>query len=81
MIEYTPADADYLHSAFQDAVNDAIARAEKGMTLSADSYREQAANVKRLRNCILATMPELVGMSYPNSSPPDSSSSNLSAAS
>lgn len=47
MIDFVPADIGYLHWAFQDAINEAKARAEKGMTHSAEAYQSQAANIKR----------------------------------
>lgn len=64
MIAFNNADAHTLHAAFREAIADARARAEKGMTNSAEARAAQAANLKRLRDKILSTLTEQERATY-----------------
>lgn len=62
-------DAYTVHHAFQVAFEDAEERDRKGMKSSAEAVRLQAANLKKVRDKILSTMPELHFM-YPDYTEP-----------
>lgn len=70
MISFNTTDANAVHSAFWEAHEDAQARAARGMTNSAEARASQAANLKRLRDKILATLTEKDRASYPDYLPP-----------
>lgn len=57
--EFTLIEADAIHAAFSEALASAKEREER-MPSSAGALRERAANILRVRNKILATMPESV---------------------
>lgn len=59
-----------LHTAFQEALDDARSRAEKGMSKTAAGKRAQAANIKRLRDDILATLSEKERAAFLDYQPP-----------
>ena len=72
MIDVDRNDAFTVHHAFQQAFADAEERERNGKTNSAESVRAQAASLKRLRDKILSTMPEVHFM-YPDYTPPGES--------
>lgn len=62
--DFTLTEADAIHAAFSEALASAKEREER-MPSSAAALRERAANILRVRNKILATMPQTVRQNYP----------------
>lgn len=62
--DFTLIEVDAIHQAFSEALASAKEREER-MPSSAAALRERAANILRVRNKLLATMPESVRRNYP----------------
>ena len=68
--KFTGGDVFSIHHAFQVAFADANERARKGMAGSAEAVRAQAANLKKVRDKILSTMPDSARETYLDYEPP-----------
>jgi len=62
--DFTLTEVDAIHAAFSEALASAKER-EGRMPSSAAALRERAANILKVRNKILATMPQAVRQNYP----------------
>jgi hypothetical protein len=62
--DFTLIEVDAIHAAFSEALASAKEREER-MPSSAAALRERAANILKVRNKFLATMPEAVRRNYP----------------
>jgi hypothetical protein len=62
--DFTVMEVDAIHAAFSEALASAKEREER-IPSSAAALRERVANILRVRNKILATMPESVRRDYP----------------